>query len=69
MRLIILVAILIATCFAASYVGCSPEKETVEVVEPITPQTVPVDEDAVDGDVVETDVFDTVVDVMEKNSD
>lgn len=70
MRLIILAIALVATtCFAISYVGCSPEKETVEVVEPITPQTVPVDEDAVDGDAVETDIFDTVVDVVEKNSD
>ena len=70
MRLIILAIALVATtCFAISYVGCSPEKETAEVVEPTTPMTVPIDEDAVDGDVVETDIFDTVVDVVEKNSD
>lgn len=69
MRLIILMAILIASCFAVSYVGCTPEKETVEVVEPTTPMTVTVDEDTVDFDAAETDVFDTVVDVMEKNSD
>ena len=67
--MIILITALVATCFAVSYVGCSPEKETVEVAEPITPQTVQVDEDAVGGDITETDVFDTVVDVVEKNSD
>ena len=47
MRLIILVTALVATCFAVSYIGCSPEKDSTEVVEPVTPQTAPADEDAV----------------------